>query len=249
MRRKQPRVVWIPTTPEQSVDAGGVSSWSSLTVGGLDQTVPGSSIALEAAVVLDGAQSGPLDLTSSLSDIENSGYRLRRIVGKIFVFIQQDTVENTTAAFIGVTAGFMVRRTDPGTGSSLAASISQANINPATVENNMDPWIWRRSWLLGTGPSFANDTLPLDAETAGRLAIRNRADNATGLSALDGPHIDQKTARIIGPEERLFLDVSATVVVPGGGPLSSTMSLLVVTELRVLGSMRTSSGNRRNASR
>lgn len=66
-------------------------------------------------------------------------------------------------------------------------------------------------------------------------------------SVADGPHVDQKTARIVSSEERLFLTVSATVLTGSGGELVT--SAFVNTDLRVLASMRTSSGNRGNASR
>jgi len=252
VRRRKAKVVWIPTTPEFSADTGGLTSWNFAFQSGLDYTTQGSSIALEVPVVLDGGQSSPLDLTSSLSDIENSGYRLRRIVGKIYVFVAQDVSGNgDQTSLIGVTAGFIIRRTQPTTGGSLAGTISQAGVNPATIENSMDPWIWRRSWLLGTGPTLVTDTTP-GSITGQRTAAqfgRNRGDNTQGLSALDGPHIDQKTARIIGPEERLFLDVSATTVLNDATSAETSGSVVIIYELRVLGSMRSNIGNRRNASR
>lgn len=247
MRRRKPRVVWIPTTPEFSVDATGLSSWNFAFVQGLNTTAA-DTVALEVPVVLDGTQSDPLDATSSLSDIENSGYRLRRIVGKIWVSVSTEPAD--TFATIGITAGFIIRRVDPGTGGSLAGAISQANVNPATIQNSMDPWIWRRSWLVNTGPTFASQiTGQPTADQASRIQARMPSNNERGLSALDGPHIDQKTARIIGPEERLFLDVSATTLVVAGVFGDSNAQLSVLYETRVLGSMRTSSGNRRNASR
>jgi len=70
---------------------------------------------------------------------------------------------------------------------------------------------------------------------------------AHGPAVADGPHIDQKTARTVSLEERLFLDVSVTNVDVGAE--GNDFSVNVVTDLRVLGSMRSGSGNRRNSSR
>jgi len=249
MRRKKPRVVWLPTTPEFSTDTLGLVSWSFSGSNTLDDTSADGRATMEVPVILDGSGSGPLSPISTLSDIENSGYRLRRIVGKIFVFIGQTRI--TTASIIGVTAGFIIRRTDPN-GASLAGAVVADNVNPATIDNQMDPWIWRRSWLLGNGPSFSSDGGSPTNESTALIDQRTPSTNfgRDQGSALDGPHVDQKTARIIGPEERLFLDVSATVVLPNASPPNTgNPSVVIVTEFRVLGSMRTSSGNRRNASR
>jgi len=245
MRRKTPRVVWIPGTPEFSVDAAGLNSWSLAASNPINDNIPGDSVTLEVPLVLDGSGSGPLSPISTLADIENSGYRLRRIVGKIFVFLAQSN--DIGATLIGVTAGIIVRRTNPA-GASLAGAIA-SQVNPATVDNTMDPWIWRRSWMLQNGPTFSGATASLTDDTANQIARIAPADNYSfGPSALDGPHVDQKTARVIGPEERLFLDVSGTVVLSDTAAVGNT-SLVVIYEMRVLGSMRNNVGNRRNASR
>lgn len=242
MRRNKPRVVWLPTTNSFSVDTDGNpprSMWQFASASNSAITdVTGGNVTFEIPVVQDGALSGPLAETSTLSDIENSGYRLRRIVGKIYVFIGQTTIGTTQdPVLFGVTAGLIIRRTDPGTGGSLAANVGSEEISPADIENSMDPWIWRRSWILG-------DNAPVAGVPQNNAQTQNFGAPYPG--ALEGPHVDQKTARIVGPEERLMLDISTTTLVAGsanGGPT------LVVTDLRVLASMRMSSGNRRNASR
>lgn len=244
MRRKAPRVVWIPGTPEFSVDAAGINSWSSAVTASINDNIAGDSVTVERPLVLDGSGSEPLSTISTLADIEGSGYRLRRIVGKIFVFLAQSN--DVGATLIGVTAGIIIRRTDSA-GNSLAQI--GGDINPAKVENTMDPWIWRRSWCMQNGPTFAGASAAPTQESDNSIARLGPADNYSwGPSALDGPHVDQKTARIVGPEERLFLDVSGTVLQADSLALGNT-ALVVFYEFRVLGSMRSSSGNRRNASR
>jgi len=96
-----------------------------------------------------------------------------------------------------------------------------------------------------TGDALGN---PLLIERLNHLPEDNYSELAGGN--FDGPHVDQKTARIVGPEERLYLDVTATVL----SQVSSTtnevpFTLACITDLRILGTLRTNAGNRRNASR
>jgi len=243
-RRTKPRVVWLPNT-----EANGFGTTDTIYNAGTI-TIPapaqsGDSGSIEFPIVTDGIQSDPLQPTSSLADIEDSGYRLRRIVGKIYCFHSQSVGIPTGPSFTFVTAGLIVRRVDPTTGASLAAIASAVQpfplIAPGFTTNQMDPWIWRRTWLLGDRGDVQGITATQDAGPP-----RNYADAYPGGIA-EGPHVDQKTARIVGPEERLFLDVSATVFAQNNGATQATIG--VAFELRVLASMRTSVGNRRNASR
>lgn len=238
-RRSKPRVVWLPIVNTNSIDAANRSTIQNF--GLLIPTVtPGVTASTEEPVIMDGIQSGPLQATSSLADVENSGYRLRRIVGDIWVECF-DSEEQTTNAAVVVTAGLIIRRVSSETGTSLAELGGAAFISCDDIENGMDPWIWRRSWLLGWNGVTTGAT-QLDT----RHFNRPPESNVRG-SLYNGSHVDQKTARIVGPEERLMLDLTATV--HRQGPADSEELVVCTTNLRVLASMRTSSGNRRNASR
>lgn len=234
MRRRNPRVVWLPQTNANSV--GGLSS--AYQVFRVDVSgVEGDFAVGEIPLVIDG-EGDPLAATNTLSDIESSGYRLRRIVGKIFARVDQ--VAAASPFLLAVTAGIIVRRSNDQTGASLAVeTLNEELVAPSQIRNSGDPWIWRRTWLLGNNKSL---------ERPPSAGLVEEGNTELG-SAVDGPHVDQKTARIIGPEERLFLDVSATVVQQDAVTTLINTSTLIVTNLRVLGSMRSSSGNRRNASR
>lgn len=237
MRRKQ-RVVWLPTDPNEAVGAVPTTNWGTITNQlNISGTVPTASS--EVPLVID----QPADpTTSTLADIESSGYRLRRIVGKIFV--QTDLLdEESGITTIGVTAGLIIRRVDQdGTSLNSQVGLNQSACSPSERENIMDPWIWRRSWVL------ENPILTL--VSPGPVGpIRLMTSNMLYGSALDGPHVDQKTARLVGPEERLFLDVSVTALEGADGQNELTNDTTVFYDFRVLGTMRPSSGNRRNASR
>jgi len=239
MRKRKPRVVWLPLDAGNSPTNVATSGWQvggggSLSVSGLAPTA-----AKEFPLVID----QPADpAVSTLSDLENSGYRLRRVVGKIFV-VGDDLDEESGIAAIGVTAGLIIRRVDQ-TGTSLAAQlgVNQAQASPSEIENWTDPWLWRRSWFLN------NPSIGFGVTLVQPIGLPPWHNILQG-SALDGPHVDAKTARIVGPEERLFLDISVTALVGADGQSELTNETTVFWDLRVLGSMKTSTGNRRNASR
>lgn len=239
-RRTKPKVVWLPNTNANSLGAipSSTAQHFFVDVAGLQ----GDFSVGEIPLVIDSMQDpiGAEDV--SLADIFDSGYRLRRIVGKVWIACQQQ-VENTASTFIA-TAGIIVRRAD-NTGTSLALQVGNAfNIAPSETENASDPWVWRRAWIL-------RNNLATNGASLLRYANfpANNASPGYG-SAVDGPHVDVKTGRIISQEERLFLDVSITVLQADAqvDPQIQT-SFDVVADLRCLATMRSSVGNRRNASR
>lgn len=251
MRRNKARVVWLPQSNANSIgDGSQVYQLAVVSVAG----ATGQSSTSEIPLVLDAQQSAVFSDNPSLSDIESSGYRLRRIVGKIFVECAQSDIPNvggvTQPSSCIVTAGIMVRRADF-TGISYASQVGVLNeeIDTGKIDNTGDPWVWRRSWTLGN-----NGALQLLAGIAPTASTRQffPTTNFTELGGgvADGPHVDQKTARIVSQEERLFLDVTVTVL--GQAPVQPETNPITIaywTDLRVLGSLRTSIGNRRNASR
>lgn len=246
-RRNKPKVVWLPQTNQNSVDTLNRSTWN---IASTSITAPaaGDAVTIEAPILMDGVQGDALNDTSSLADVTASGYRLRRIVGKLYYFIAQSDIESE--AIYGVTAEFIVRRTLE-TGGSLAAQGGSGGpeISTSDIDNAGDPWIWRRSWLLSNGPIFTTATGALATNSAAELFGRGGGSNyGRGYPGgnLEGPHVDQKTARVVGPESRLFLDVTATCILPGNG---IDTSLVIIYEMRALASMRTSVGNRRNSTR
>lgn len=249
MRRK-PRVAWLPpaltdrlgTAP--GVATVGIQSASFIRV----LTGPGLSAPPnneEIALVKDFANAGSgavqqlTDLT--LADIQSSGYRLRRVVGKIIVIVLQDEAVTGPTIF-KVTAGLMVRRTnDGGQSAASTAALNADEISVSNIQNFADPWIWRRSWVMANKTPGALAIDPSSAVLPGSNIF------GYGGSVHESSHVDAKTARIVGPEERLFLDISVEGV--NGNAQDDPGAVLVVGDLRTLGSLRTTSGNRRNSTR
>lgn len=241
-KRRKPRVVWLPNDPFFSVDAAGLAHSTLMSAQDTVSGALGDTNTIVAPVVRD-TTINPLTPGSTLADINSSGYRLRRIVGKFWCYFT-NTNNQDTPGFpeeVIVTAGFIILRVD-----DAGLPLNQANIasySTQIIENNEAPWIWRRSWLLKDGPANVevNAGVPFLVQPVGPGGVGALGGNA------DGPHIDQKTARIVGQDERLMLVVTSTNMRSGDQQLARGISYNW--EVRVLASMRTTSGNRRNASR
>lgn len=238
-RRRSPKVVWLPQDNFFSIDAAtsDQNTWmrATETIGGQI----GTTQSIIAPVVKDDPANVSL-ATTSLADLYASGYRLRRIVGKLFVECATRPSDDGEPLVFGCTAGFIILRCDV-QGNPLSLATNPESYNASIIENTESPWIWRRSWYLDNRPD-PHIVLPGVGQPSPRPANYNVGGNA------DGPHIDQKTARVVGPDERLFLVMTTTVLEQGGDP-QVTAQLNWTWEVRILGSLRSNIGNRRNASR
>lgn len=234
-KRKSPRVVWLPNTNAFSVDA---ATQNTSTISTVEHDVaglqPGTRITSIHPVVIDGEGLDPLAVGTTLADLTASSYRLRRIVGKIHCGILQEAVDSPPQ--VAMSAGFMVLRVEPITGTALSAATPNLYDND-DIEQAMDPWIWRRMWIATNQAS----TSPNATFKSGTV------DTGIGGNS-DGPHVDQKTARVVGPEERLFLILTTTLLI-GAGAGQNAANCRYWWNLRVLASMMQNLGNRRNASR
>jgi len=162
-------------------------------------------------------------------------YAIRRIVGKCHV--SRNTL-GTTSPGVLIAAGIFVARAGdfgdfagaenlPINSGTAAAQID--NYSPLRLENVREPWIWRRTWILGT--STITDA---GLEGAQSYPINNAAYG----SIQDGAHIDAKTGRRIRDGERLW-----AVLAGRNFPLNSTSATTATLvraymDYRVLGAMR-----------
>lgn len=243
-RRRKPRVVWLPPAAEArnqvinpAISDASVGAFSfNINVAGTGLgTYATGLIPMVSDIPAVPFQSGGLPI-STLADIQSSGYRLRRCVGKIYAGLgQNDTTQGDTPQVL-VTAGLIVLRVRED-GTPLLPVASYDDYSPAIIKNWSDPWIWRRSWMFSNLQEAIFLQQPLFADS-----------NQAYGSVMDGPHVDARTARIVGPEERLFLSVTAQVAAAGTNP-AGTALVYIWGEMRFVASMRTMAGNRRNASR
>lgn len=184
-------------------------------------------------------------------------YRLRRLVGKVHaapvVGVElEDKARNCPAVHFAV--GFIVLKTDDH--GNPHANFDE--VNPLSQDSADDPWIWRRVWTMSTynklifqsgvySTTGVAQYFITEEQLAG-LAFPNATTDFGSVA--DGPHIDAKTARVIGRQERLYC-VTATRVWKPDGEAQYNQDGFVWghLDLRALASLRTGMGNRRNASR
>lgn len=252
--RRRPRVVWLyPTgTPQDGIangfeNPGLIVFQTAVTVGS------GAQPTFEIPLVVDNDPErtfagAPLSVLqdAGLNQAIQYGYKIRRIVGHIHVTAQYTNDQQTQLTGVAATAALMVRRVESDTGTAIAPGI---DVHPALIQNFPDPWIWRRTWVLSGLPNEnlkGNDNA---IQIAGDWHRFPEANSFYG-DVRSGPHVDAKTSRIVGPEERLFLDLGIIGLPLDRDPgVQEEVRITSVIDLRVLASIRTNTGNRRNASR
>lgn len=239
--RRRPRVAWLPQDLNNRLGSAPVAATSPADSSTFILSLTGAALGVNPDVqffplVKDGNTNQVADILTTLSDIENSGYRLRRIVGKLQIMVAQGTAADPAdPSLFVVTLGLIVLKCSNG----IAPNIAPAAIDPATLQTTEDPWIWRRQWVLSDAQGGAAQNRNIFAPTTNLVY---------GAGSYDGPHVDAKTARIINQDERLFL-VTSVAGADGSAQAPNPGLVIVIGDLRYLATMRTTVGNRRNASR
>jgi len=255
-RRRRPRVAWLPVfgaapVPEATAGpAAGISAEIDLDFNVAQDEVVWDSFALtfdtsQSAVE---TQASPTDRT--LRDIvAGNEYRLRRIVGKAFVWTSNDVQGASVLPAIDCAFGIIVSHTDDD-------GFPRTNfdeVNPLAQDSMEDPWIWRRRWLLQPGDSLSHGVWTNPATTTTETQPKFwgfPASNVRYGSVQDGPHIDAKTARVIHRNERLYGVFAARRLYAGGAVAICDTKAHLLLDYRLLGSLRGSSyGNRGNTAR
>lgn len=237
-RRRSNRVTWFPTLGATFVQ----NTSSRITTLFFENLIPELATGLPVSqgntslfcipITRDSTSQAAQGLSGgSLRDyVEGQDYVLKRIVGSIFV-TQKGSAQTSSVAWQKtiITCGFLVARAEEVT--QVAVDLDDVEVDPQGQDNVANPWIWRRSWMLGNNLS----TSPGDGLT---LPMNNMVYGA-GMS---GPYIDSKIARRITKEHRLWFAGSiiglsdATLAVSGTKFQQPTVS--VWADLRILGSMR-----------
>lgn len=260
-RRRKPRVVWLPPDPYNRIEfynqAGQpITGPDQLAIGWTKVNMPsGGPGATQVSIVplvadLPAAQDAVIGLGNfsaitakpayTLADMYDSGYRLRRIVGKLAWCQEQSSVDpqgSIPACNFMLTAGIIVLKS-----SNTGNPNDPAEGSPDFIQSQENPWVWRRSWVT-TNYSQVTANGGTNNQTWGNISSENGAYNVR-----EGGFIDQKTARVLNQDERLFMALQYS---PIDGDASSLpgVGVQVVWNLRFLASLKSNIGNRRNASR
>lgn len=239
-RRRRARVAWLPNLPFAS-DGGEPLNIAQDAI----QIDSGGKTSTRVFPLIKDEAPDPLG--QSLSDYTQGGYLLKRIVGKLFVGMQQrDEGEPEAHKEIPnciVTASFEILRTDV-TNNPTGSVNADVNYNSLLEDNERDPWIWQRSWCLSNG----NSTI-VPAGTGSSFGFYPYTNVEYG-SVADGPHVDAKTARRVGPDERLFLCITTTCLADytASWPTVQDGGIDFLFQYRVLG-VPIKMSNRKNTSR
>jgi len=248
-RRRRPLVQWLPVFGdggnETNEAAIGIRTTIALSGDPAETRVDAVGLTFDYTDSAETAQAAGDDNRTLRDLVSGSAYRLRRVVGKLFAGWDNNSGDGIANRpdVVDYAAGFIVVKTDDN-GNPYT---DFEEVHPLSQDSADDPWIWRRRWFLGTlAPGDTAGGLP------GKVFGSGFPTATAGYhSVADGPHVDQKTARVIGRQERLFFVQAARVMrIVGSGSFSAPGSIDSYLDYRLLGSlMSTTTGNRRNASR
>jgi len=249
-RRFKPKVLWLPVSGNDVSSVPEEEHWVNGPQGAFVVANTGEIVFDATPCTFDYSDAPSTEQGSfnrSLQDLASgNNYRLRRIVGKIHAGVRPTSSAASRIQPVEVAAGFIVNRTDDSGNLVIASTLEPQTATPLAQDSAQDPWIWRRKWMLSPyPPGYTSST------------AANVIDFATGPvwpqttagygSVADGPHIDQKTARVIANQERLFFWIAARQRNDDSGAADVTLQYNL--DIRILASLRSSQGNRRNASR
>jgi len=251
-RRRKPRVIWMPTYGGLNPDASPDTTFTGIRgVLNVDtEEVIYDAFPLTFDYSFDAnlqQQAAAVGYPGSLHDIVSGNeWKLRRIVGKCFLWASGDETDSPVvqAALVDVAVGFIVCNTeDDG-----SPTTDFNTCNPLSQEGSEDPWIWRRRWLLNP---YNPPTLGTDTSNIGFFANSSIPQfNGQYGSVADGPHIDQKTSRRIHRSQRLFCVIATRPHLVQISSDFAAYSLQYLLDYRLLGSLAPrSAGNRGNAAR
>jgi len=270
MRRRRSRGTWFPvigTQPSEELSYAPIRlSLAVPAADGFEQVVTGI-----VPVTFDEPQEGE-DLVpgaDALSEILGNEYILKRIVGKCFVsrtYIAARDSQSQAEQFLQdwplllVGCGFFVARAqdsqDPGgqalpIGTTGNSAINEEkiweNYSPLALSTIREPWIWRRTWLLGN-PAIDAINQTLIQTVSNNAAYRGYSvdypsNNVAYGSVLDGPHLDSRVKRRVGQDDRLWFAVGVKPLnninpVVSTGDIVSDTHVDILLDYRIFGSLR-----------
>lgn len=145
---------------------------------------------------------------TSLSDIIGSEYIIQRIVGSIYVSRQTAITTNVVADCVKASCGlFVARQTDSTIDANIPIGANDAtelreSYSPSNVATVREPWMWRRTWLLGNQAQAAlnsNTIVTINANGA------NYPPTNVGYgNYMNGSGVDVRSKRRVRQDERLW---------------------------------------------
>jgi len=143
-------------------------------------------------------------IVDPLSEVVGQEYVVERIVGKFFAWTHwAPNTTNSLDASVAVGLGLCVARAEESTDStewpigSQTVQTAVQNYSPLVFENTREPWMFRRTWMLGARN--------IDANKPDQFGSSAFPPTTAGYGSLqDGPHVDVKSVRRVRQDERLW---------------------------------------------
>jgi len=239
-KRRTRKYTWFPQLGDQGENPEDDRAMLNVSV----PTSPGDGSLSDVnifSIIPDQPKDTPGTTDQQLEQYIGNEYFLRRIVGKIqFAVSPRSIVDIANSGFTyGFAVGFFVGRADR-TASGFVAPVGAAtaverkeNYGPHSLQNVREPWIWRRTWVMSQ-PFFLADGSEAWEGT------HYPYHNCLG-SVAEGGHIDAKTARRVGNDDRLWIAVQ-TVLLEGGATPGNMNHRDGFMDIRLLGALRKSHG-------
>lgn len=236
--RRRRKYTWFPQLGFQGAQPENDTTVLPIT----PAVVPGSGALSDVVIfpiVPDTPKDTPTAGTENLDDFIGNEYLLKRIVGRVwFAAGFNDSTAPNVILDIAVGIGFFVARADR-TAAAGASPIGTAtaverkeNYGPLTLQNTREPWIWRRVWLV------SNSTI---VAATNAIVPGNYPRNNLDGSVAEGSHIDAKTARRVGDDDRLFCAIQTVATLVSGNPGDLQLQDFTM-DVRVLGALRKARG-------
>jgi len=204
-RRRRTRYTWLPNTGSAGPAADTGDTTNGRDFGLINVPINGTTDLVFVDLLNDDATEE--QTVGPIGPIINSEYVIKRIVGKFFIGVEQGAGTDIVPAVLVGAGIFVARANDIDTSGGLFQPIGAVNTasgvdnySPLRQETIREPWIWRRTWVL------SNQLQTAAANSVNRVFPRSTAEYG---SVMDGPHIDAKTGRRVGQDDRLWAVVAA----------------------------------------
>lgn len=241
-RKRRSKYIWLPSRYASYETLSNATPTTAHN--GTIQADGDASVTLQLAPVLLDSNIEATDVESidptnvTIADIVQSNeYFIKRICGNLWLAVRQDSTGGggvVPAAL--VTAGLFVARVDSSNHLQPAGAVAGAfgNFDPQHPDTLREPWIWRRTWILANTMDYTSAGASYTSSYPWAGATNwYPTDNRT-----TGSGIDQKTARRVKSDERLFLAISARAWPPNAGWNGGGLNIDFTYEFRVLGALR-----------
>lgn len=255
-RRRRPRGTWFPNIgvidPDDVTKAptAGIELVLSVTGGNSGPTIGVVPLIFDAPQEPDTW----VESATPLDYLTGSEYFLKRVVGKVYAEFQSvdwgitgaTAVNLATPASLVTAALFVARAESVNIGLGVDVPIGYpanylASYNPDIPDAIREPWLWRRQWILGNpglaaAIQFGNAPVGTDPTRGASLYPWNTGGYG---SVWDGPHLDARTRRRVGHDDRLWFVMTAQAYPRNpSGASNTTFAIKTHLDYRVFGSLR-----------